>query len=276
MSKIIISTFFFIAILSAFNISKAQKNTLVIIGSVHKPIKFIRDTSYLNALKRVKPDIVLLESDSSIFDNCNFKNPPNAKKIKLATGEIPIYLLNSAYPEYKSAFIYKFLFNNKACLLPYDSYIPDRKKLVAAYYKEELSFWNTIDSLSNNWKDAGEKQLMIDLTNLIKFRKTIADLYTLNSPANTDSTRKYNLLLEKLRPVVSKHEELKKFEEHYFKRLDFILNDRNKKFCNNIQSILSTNKNKTIVVITGVNHKAFLLDHFSKKTNISVREYFDY
>ncbi len=257
--------------LNFFGQEKSRETELIILGTVHFPTKSVNTDTIYSVIKKVRPDIILLELDSSFFTN-NFQ-------------------LKQLYDENEIQATDKYIKENKNCLIrPFD--FEGRNK-----YRVEMGFLNSdkvikllnVMYYTNNLNKAESSiwkyfQRLTDSLDLISKKS----LDTINS-MTTD-----NLVCErqfyqykKLKEIInSKEEFLNAFEKsnrgdtltyrEIFNRYAYFEELRNRVMVDNILKFIKQNPRKRILVLTGFYHRYFLLTELNFKAaihNILIKEY---
>jgi hypothetical protein len=240
--------------------AKSQKTSLVVLGTVHFPTKLINADTIYSAIKKVRPDIILLELDSSFFTSQ--------------------FQLKQLYDENEIQAADKYIKENRNCIIrPYDfegrnKYRVDMgfaqsdkvlKRLAMMYYANKL---NTV--AVSSWKKFQELTDSLDVIGKM-------DLDTINS-IRTD-----NLVCErqfyqykKIKEIINNKEEfLTSFEvsskgdtltyREIFNRYAYFEEWRNRVMVENILKIIGQNPGKRILVLTGFYHRDFLLTELTFK-----------
>jgi hypothetical protein len=246
-----------IILLSLSTLTVAGQTRLYIIGTVHTRTRNFNSDSIVNILTKLKPDLILLEFDSSFFDsNFNFK-------IKLRTNE--------------TLGVKKYIAKHPSPIRPFD--IKGRRQAKKTTNLEIES----IDRLSSIvWKlDSSQKQTYLD------FKRSIEELtsflkkkpYEINRKYTYDLVEKTETLMYKdLLDVIESRKELEDLRLG-FRQSGVFWYWRNKKMVDNTLVFLNMDsyKNKTIVLFTGFYHKCYLLNELLTKQaqyEFVVKEYY--
>jgi hypothetical protein len=227
--------------------SSAQTN-ITIIGTSHEKTHHNNADSILTVLKKIKPDLILLELDTALMDEKgNFKGRA----------------INNTGNEFAASRIYKEL-NNNVILRRFD--IEGR----SAYYDQHKTFamenklGHAIDSLFNSHL-LDETSMQI-ISRYYKMNQSLNELYdsdlkTLNSKEYTKlaGARQYGLYQELL-AVIDRTPQLKTYYDFQKEDGDF-WTVRNKAMADNITQYVKQFKGKNIVVLTGAMHKYKLIGY---------------
>jgi len=266
----LLSLTFCISLIAAGQIG-STKSELTILGTVHSPTLLVNADTIYSAIVKTKPDIILLELDSSFFTKS--------------------FQLKEMYDENEINATVKYLNKNKKCVLrPFDfegrnAYRPKMGIQNSDKILKRIGIMYYTNSLSAASRDIWKR--FTDLTDTID---TISkkDLQTINSIA-TD-----NLVCErqfyqykKLKEIIkSKKEFLNNFDftskgdsitlEEVFNRYAYFEELRNRTMVENILKIIKQNPKKRIMVLTGFYHRDFLLTELKFKEiayNFIIREF---
>ncbi len=238
-----------------------SQTELCIVGEVHGECSYMNRDSVYNILLKIKPDVVLIELDSSYFtSDFRFNIEPDENWGNQMLG----------------AHKYKSL--RKVDLRPFDMSGRDQWYRQTNYFDNQEKMWSDIlDLYEKNELSARDKE-DVDLIRLmmnyngVKFN-SVKDL-------NVDMTMKFLSLREKIiySKVVSIVENTKKLN-HW---IDFARlwkaqwYERNAVMAGNIKKIVKEYKNKRIVVLVGLEHKPGLLDLLAGSKDFIIREYWTY
>jgi hypothetical protein len=239
---------------------KLKRTELVVLGTVHFPTKSVNKDSIYSVMKRVGPDIILMELDSSFFT--------------------PDFKLKQLYDENEIQATDKYIKENPNCLIrPYDfegrnQYRVEKgfsnadkviRRLGVMYYTKKLNstesgVWKNFQSLTDSIELVGKKGL--DTINSIG-----TDLLV--------SERQF-YQYRKIREIInSKEEFLNSFEvlsrggtltyREIFNRYAYFEELRNRVMVDNILKIIKENPGKRILVLTGFYHRDFMLTELKYK-----------
>ena len=236
----------------------AGQTSLYIVGTVHNRTRNFNSDSILNILTRLKPDLILLEMDSSFFDK-DFKF-----KIKLRTNET----LGTR----------KYISKHPTPVRPYDIKGRYLMKNTIKIEAESLDRLNSMD-----WKlESSQRQTYIDFKRsnkeLISFMKK--EPHEINETYTYDLVKKNQTLMYKgLLDIIESRKELEDLKIG-FRQSGVLWDWRNKKIVENILIFLNTDifKNKTIVLFIGLFHKYYLLNELLFKQGrygFVVKEYYN-
>ncbi len=253
-------------------------NTLVIIGTIHKETKYITFDTLLRAIERVKPDIILLESEPRRYKHCKVKKGI-AEKI------LSLFLFVVKGIEADAAIRYKETYAS-VCLSSFDVHIPNRNKYVKRLVKEAGVFSKEINSTFSKKEFSGidsvvfEKYALLD--HYIHSRvEDSGNLIIVNSKPASDSLKKMNQIeKDQLKEIVAKYPSLKQYNNWYNEWIGLYMDGqfRNEGMCKNIAKIVTQNENKKILVLVGYVHKHFVQDYFlnNKRLNVTLKEFYDF
>lgn len=166
-------------------IAEPSPNRVIILGTKHNGNKLVTVGSMLQIIKRINPDIILLEFDSSVIKNCTINKVWGAKTAEfLGVWNNPI--------EYRAARKFKEL-KDSVCLAPFDIYIPNRKNYISYTRLMEKSHQETLLRVYNEGLfNAGDAEDFNSYTNINNAFLGLLDssLVRMNSPSLTDTDRK--------------------------------------------------------------------------------------
>lgn len=234
-------------------------NRLIIIGTKHNGNKEISKNSLYSLLNQIKPDIILLELDSTVVFNCRINKVWGAKTAEfLGIWNNPI--------EYRAARSYSEK-HKDVCLAPFDIYIPNRRSYIEYQSNMErshtlkLSQVNSDAKLSYNDSIAYAKYISINNAFVNIFEQQ--DLQRINRSSLMDTAR---LIMQtenrEIRHITNTYKELESYRTWFNYSNDF-WDYRNRGMCERIQRALIANSDRTIVILTGLLHKYYLTDYFS-------------
>ena len=245
-------------LLSACTWSAVGQTKIYIVGTVHNRTRNFNSDSVLIILERLKPDLILMELDSSFFDK-NFNI-----KIKLYTNE--------------TLGIKKYVSKHPTSVRPYDIKPRD---IAISTVKIEAESLDRLNSIA--WKlEPSQRQTYLDLKNsnkeLIYFVNKRP--YEINQKG-TDSLveRSRILMYHGLLEVIESRKELDDLQMGYRQGGEF-WDWRNKRMAQNVFTFLNMDifKNKTIVLFAGFFHRYYLLNELTPKQKMVgfvIKEYYE-
>ena len=240
-----------------------SQTELCIIGTVHEERTYFNSDSVYNILLRIKPDVILIELDSSFFTN-DFHFDLGKYPDLLSTNE------NIGAHNYQS--------KHKVDLRPFDvsgrnewyrktNYFDNQNKM----FSEVLSLYEE-NVLSKKDKEDVELIELVMNYNGMTF-SSVKDL-NVNMTVKFLSVRE-KIIYPKLHSIVENTEKLhhwidfaQMWKVHWF--------ERNAIMADNIKKIANEYKNKRVVVLVGLEHKPGLLDLLEDSTDCVIREYWTY
>ena len=229
-----------------------------IVGTVHDRTRNFNPDSVLNILAKLKPDLILIELDSSFFDN-DFN-----LKIRTPTNE--------------TLGINKYVSKHPTPIRPYD--IKGRKRAMNIIEIEAESL-NRISSIEQRL-DSSQRQTYID------FKRTNKEVISFikKKPHEINQMGTYVLVEENqilmykgLLEIIESRTELDDLKIGY-RQCGVFWDHRNKRMVQNTLFFLSMDifKNKTIVLFTGFFHKYYLLNQLlprQETCGFVIKEYYD-
>lgn len=229
-----------------------NETELYVIGTVHESTEAFNSDTLLNILNKIRPDVILIESDSSYLTS-DFRLNDDVK-----------------YEFLETAAVTEYLKTHSAELRPYDisgrdKFLDDKKRL-----SSESDFFSEISGLKE--KGSFSKDAVQIYEKIISMMSTAGDLsYSsasiINSPEGSriiDTINYYTYdgleLLIKLTP------ELEKFRSYLEKECSYN-EKRNNTMLKNILKIAGFYEGKRIIVLCGFAHKNFLINGIKKSMN---------
>lgn len=241
-------------------IAEPSPNRVIILGTKHNGNKLVTVGSMLQIIKRINPDIILLEFDSSVIKNCSINKVWGAKTAEfLGVWNNPI--------EYRAARKFKEI-KDSVCIAPFDIYIPNRKSYIAYTQLMEKSHQETLLRVYNegllNTGDAEDFNNYTNINNAF-LRLLDSSLLRMNSPNLTDTIETI-IYKEKhaIRRISMNYPALQPFSNWYNAQVDF-WEERSEAINKKIWKELNANSNKTILIITGLLHKSDIENFLKRK-----------
>ncbi|HMQ69302.1 MAG TPA: hypothetical protein PKA90_09900 [Ignavibacteria bacterium] len=236
----------------------SDKTEIVVIGTVHENTPNFNADTLLEIINRFKPDVILLESDSTYF-NSDF------------TLEEEIEYM---FPE--TAAITEYSKNNPVILRPYDisgrdDFLNDQSRLTG-----QSGFFNEIDLLSDSgiYNEKGfEIYSKINMMKEIAEEMSYSTLTFINSEdgsKNIDTINYYTY--EGLKVLIEVTPELSQYASYWKNEYEFWIK-RNNAMVINILELSRKYEGKKILVMCGFAHKNILLTGLklrSEEYNIEV------
>jgi|GEM_PF-1703006 len=248
-----------------------------IIGVVHNENENRNADSLFNILKSIKPDLILSESDNlSGYFNKDYSlvTPPNwyriARKMNLIKKMIPEMKVLYSYKKYAAA----------VSIYPFDIAIPKRRKYAKNYYKNEKKFVADINLASAN--NEIPQKLATYHNDYVKYSNWLFETgqkgyFHLNQKGVTDSSKQmidYEAVY--FPKVFESVPRLYNYKHWHIENFNF-WKIRNETMSNNILKFIQLRNAKTIVVLTGLLHKYYLinlLEAAKKENNIELLEFY--
>jgi len=233
-------------------------NRVIIIGTKHNGNKEITHSRLLKVLEKIKPDIILLEVDSTMATNCSIRKVWGTKTAEfLGIWKNPL--------EYTAA--RKYAEQNKdVCIAPFDIYIPNRKSYIDYQLKMERSHTAALQQLAVEKKYsladsmAYHQYRSINNAFIDELKK---DLLSINRETLIDTAQRIIAFESKeIRAITNHYPTLEPFQNWYNYSNDF-WTFRNKGMCERIYRELLANSDRTIVILTGLLHKYYLNDYLN-------------
>lgn len=221
--------------------------------------------SMYNAINRINPDLILMELDSTIITNCSINKVWGAQTAEwLGIWKNPI--------EYRAVRKYQKK-NKQVCISPFDVFIPNRKTYIAYHQAMEKSHQETLSKvyqqgLMNN-SESAEYEKYSEINNAF-MQLLDSSLIQMNRSTLTDTIE--NILYKEkhfIRRLTLQNPALQPFGNWYNAQLDF-WDERSAAMNKKIWDQLNANSNKTIVIITGLLHKAEIENFLQKKEMVDL------
>lgn len=243
---------------------------VVVLGSVHFPTQRVNADSIYNILQKLKPDVILLEADSTNFyEDFTFRH---------------LYDEN----EYIATVRYKMK-NPKVNIRPIEFEGRNAFRKNIGIYAEAGPVWQRLNQLNNEKKFNKDEQKIWDE---LAYLDSLANVYKNASLQNINKTEvdaiinqlitsKYvkvknivdsNPIFEQSKLISAKKDTVT-LREYFDLWANFEGNLRNQAIANNVIKQIKINPGKKIIVITGFYHRPFILNQLSKN-NIAVKEFY--
>ena len=264
--------FILISIVVLFGCKEKRTKQLTILGSVHFPTSEINEDSIYLAIKKVQPQVILMERDSVSFDS-DFN-----RKVE--------------YEENEDQAVSMFLEDKpKTVLRPIEFEGRNEYRIKQGLYPQANEVYQKLSELSRlNKFDAEESRIWSRFANYWGMIDSLsaANLKAVNneeSDAILDSAKYYQYT--KMMKIVSKHDE---FSEqildskgdsislaHYFEKWEqFEHYDRNNAMVENIIRTIDNLPNKRFMLIVGYHHRYYIKKALENKApHISIVEYYE-
>jgi len=240
---------------NSHSIQLENDTELFVIGTVHESTDSFNSDTLLNILNKIKPDVILIECDSSYFTS-DFRLNDDVKYEFLETSAVSEYLKN-----------------NTPVLRPYDisgrdKFLDDKKRLSA-----ESDFFSDISVLKEKRSLSREADQMYE--KIFSMMSTAGDLSysaasfinSLEGSSKIDTINYYTY--DGLGLLISLTPELEKYRSYWDKECSYN-EKRNKAMLRNILKIAGYYEGKRIVVLCGFAHKNFLINGINKSMNKNI------
>lgn len=240
-----------------------SQTELCIVGTVHEERTYFNSDSVYNILLRIKPNLILIELDSSFFTN-DFHFDLEKYPDLLSTNE------NIGTQKYHS--------QHKVDLRPFDMTERNEYYKETNYFNNQSKMWSEVLSLYDRNELSKKDKEDVELIRLVMNYNGM--IFSSVKDLNVNMTVKFLSLREKIIypkmvSIVENTEKLhhwidfaRRWETHWYKR--------NAIMANNIKKIANDYRNKRIVVLVGNEHKSGLLDLLEESTDFVIREYWTY
>lgn len=262
---------------TSFGQLDSTKTKLIIIGTIHKGNNYFNHKTLYKLLEKLNPDIIL-DEDSEIYKP--------VFGLKTAT------FLKIVKPSIEQLALQTFLKRNRnTILLPYDTTFATQRKLKKQRKTEFLARKKYIknapaikqsfhDNLYNATKTISDSTIYADFANKHNFYYSFLDTLTLsriNQKDIIDKSRELYYLEEKvILPLGKKYISDSLIVNKFSNEIQFWI-ARNEYMVNQILKYSKQFQGKRVVILTGLNHKYFLLDKLSepKGQNLEIIEFMD-
>jgi len=261
MNKILIAVFCFLSLLCNAQVTnKKQKTDLTVIGTVHFPTKNINADTIYSVLEKLKPDVILMESDGSNFN--------------------PDFTFKKTYDENEWNAVLKYKTNFKQTLfrpIEFEGRNDYRKQNGIQNVDVVFNEINTLDSL-NKLSEKHKKiwNRFVELANSLE-EQSNSSLKEINSAAVENLVRERQFYqYQKLKEIVDENAEFDKIKvetptkesislRELYMRYCYFEELRNRTIIDNILKWKAQYPNKNIVVLIGFYHKYYLINELKWK-----------
>ncbi|TAH07530.1 MAG: hypothetical protein EAZ12_08680 [Sphingobacteriia bacterium] len=251
---------FHLPVLAQTQNSYPSPNKVIVLGSVHSGNKSYTVKKLYQILKEIKPDIILLEFDSTTIAQCAIPYVFGQRTAEfLGIWKNPI--------EYRASRNYQRK-NKEVCLVPFDVHIPNRTTYVKYQYQMESSHYAAMNQLYNENKfssaDSAIYEPYAKLNNAF-LQKMDSNLLVINRSSLMDTVQQIvQLEATNIKTLTNKYNELQPYSNWFNANIDY-WEQRNKKMCQNLARELNANSGKTIVILTGLMHKYYITNFLKQK-----------
>ena len=259
-------TIFFIFLLFFFSnsIYNAYSQTeICIVGEVHEEREYMNADSIYDILLKIKPDVILIELDSSFFTRDFLfdldKNPDLLSSNQNIGAE-------------------KYRLQHKVDLRPFDMSGRNEWYRKTNYFENQSKMLNDVLRLYDNNELSRKDMEDVELIQLVMNYNGMT--FSSVKDLNVNMTVKFLSVREKI--IYPKMLSIVENTEKLFHWIDFAQlwrahwDERNAIMADNIKKIASDYPNKRIVVFVGLEHKPGLLDLLEDSTNFVIKEYWTY
>lgn len=251
-----------------------QKTELTIIGTLHFPTKNINADSIYNELVKINPDFILMEADSSVFNNdFSFKktfdeNEYNAvikyKKEKPNINIRPIeFQGRNSYRKKIGIYSEAGVVFKKMNTLNNSKLFTDTEQKIWNNFEY---YWTLSDSINkNNLKSLNEKSTDEIIDSLMLYQYIKLKQITENKDEFENAG------------IIGSNKDTLSLKDYYSKWSEFEGNLRNNTLYENILEIIKDNPNNRIVVLVGYKHRFYILKKLKekeKKYNFEIKEFY--
>lgn len=259
-----------------FSCSSKKSTEVTVIGTLHFPTKKINSDSIYNILKKINPDFILMEADSSIFnDEFSFKktfdeNEFNAVlkylKLKPNINIRPIEFEGrneyrkrvGIFPEAKAVFKSLNILSEK------NIFTKNEQQIWDGFVK----YWMLSDSINKgNLKTLNNTKAdnIIDSLILYQYKKL---------KQITDNRQEFenSCLIDAKKDTIT-------LKSYFQKWAKFEGKTRNNALASNSLNIIKNNPNAKIVILTGYKHRFYIRKYLKdnrERFNFNIKEFYKY
>ena len=243
--------------LSVFAQQNEIQTELLIIGVNHNRTKKINYKKLYQLLEVNKPDLILWEQSEGFEREIGLRTAYRLKIVSPTTEQLALQVFNKK--------------NRLIPILGFDTGFSSKKKYINETVRISDVFFTKLDQSKLNKEDSLKYRVYVDLHN-----NYIDDFYN-------KSLEEINLPI-----IYRKAKEIKEMEFNVIIPIakkcvtdSIVLNDyisdrnfgkaRNGYMAQKILEIASAQKGKRIIVLTGLNHKYFLIEELSKQTKMNLK-----
>lgn len=263
MQVLIIILFAAFHLTSAFGQSKPTQTEIIIIGTIHTGNKSFNHKTLFEILKLNEPNIILWEQST---------------KFKPVFGLRTAQFLKIWRPGIEQLSLQKYVaFNKTIQILPFDTIIPSRKNYIKYLKTTKESFH---DSLYIAKKTISDSTIYADFRQKLDLYYGLLDTATLSRINQVDiinKSRELYYLEEKLiLPLGKKYISDSLIINNFSTEIRF-WNDRNEHMVNQIKMYANQFAGNRIIILTGLDHKYYLLDKLKEKklNNVKLIDFLD-
>lgn len=263
MRKVITITILLLCHLNGYCQTDSSKSEIIIIGTIHSGNKYFNHKTLYLLLDSLKPDLIL-DEDSEIFKPVfGLKTATFLKIIKPSIEQLALQTFSKR--------------NKKIIILPFDTSfatkqdsknqikteILARKNYIKNQIKVEAAIFDSLQIVRKDYLDS------INFENYIFKRNNYYDSFKNKTLEEINEPKFYNIAgdlykddEELILPLIKKYLKDSLLIKEFEKDLVF-WNERNKYMARKIENISELYPKKRIIVLTGLNHKYFLINKLS-------------
>lgn len=255
------------------NVEKEYKTKeLIIVGTVHFPTKGINTDSIYQAIKKVDPEVILMERDSVSFD-ASFKR-------------------KKTYEENEDQAVSRYLKDNPTVLLrPFEFEGRNQYRLDMGLYPQANQVYQKLNALSRSngfteeeqeiWNKFAVYWMKLDSLSAVNLKS----INTAEADIFIEKAKHYQYTL--MKEFVMNHEEFNELmedskrdsislKEYFFKWEKFEHYDRNNAMVDNVIRTIEAMPNQKFMLLVGYHHRYYLKNALNKKgLNIKITEFYD-
>lgn len=237
--------------------NEAPKTELFIIGTIHAGNKHFDHRTIYKELSGYKPDVILWEQ-STVF--------------KRVWGLQTATFLKIIKPGIEQLGLQKYSRRNKQIpILPFDTSFKSRSQYLRTTAKMETAFFDSLSNVLMNEEDLLLYKNYVEKRNAFIDKLFHSNLATINQPDVVATSRNlYRLERESIIPLAEKYIKDTSLVDAFIDDLNF-WEARNEFMVKQIQQYLQQFAGKRMLVLTGLNHKYYLLERLSALENDTLK-----
>ncbi|MFP2996602.1 hypothetical protein ABN763_11855 [Spongiivirga sp. MCCC 1A20706] len=253
-----------ISCLTGYRYTNSKQKEIYILGTVHHPTINVNSDSILRIIRQIKPSLILIESDSS-----NFDNQMNIKRY---------------YEENEYGAVKQYLIEHPSTLIrPYDLNNRDEQRIQNGLYAEAGFAFELLNQMHSAGKFSQNDSISWNRFNTywreyeLLLGGTLVDLNAVKSEVIIDSVSYYqyiktNNIIESYpifteSTLIGANNDTITIKDYFKNWSDFEYHKRNNAMVQNIIKHIHSTKATRILVLTGIKHKSPLKKALSEKPN---------
>ena len=240
-----------------------SQTEICIVGEVHEECEYMNADSTYNILLRIKPDVILIELDSSFFTS-DFLFDLDKDPDLLSSNQ------NIGSEKYR--------LHNKVDLRPFDMSNRNEWYRKTNYFENQRKMWDEVIHLYENNELSKKDKEDVELIQLVMNYNGM--VFSSVKDLNVNMTVKFlsvreKIIYPKMLSIIENTEKLQHWIE-FAQLWKAHWDERNAIMADNIKKIVIDYPNKRIVVFVGLEHKPGLIDLLENSPNFIIKEYWNY